>query len=113
VEVRASGYHQAAVLAGAGTGWLLRRHLLPAVTGPVLVFALTRLPSTALAIAALGYLGLGAGHDTPEWGAQLSTALGYLERAPAAVAAPVIGLVLLGALAGFAPADVGRRLRVR
>ncbi len=108
-EVRASGYYQAAVLAGAGTGWILRRHLLPAVTGPVLAYALTRVPSTALAIAALGFLGLGAGHDTPEWGAGLSAALEYLERAPVMAAAPVAGLVLLGVLAGFAPAELGRR----
>jgi peptide/nickel transport system permease protein len=109
-EVRASGYYQAAVLSGAGTGWMLRRHLLPAVAGPAIVHALTRLPSNAQAIAALGFLGLGAGHDTPEWGAQLSTALDYLERAPAAVAAPVLGLALLGVLAGSVPAEsAGRR----
>jgi peptide/nickel transport system permease protein len=101
-EARASGYHQAAVLAGAGAGWLLRRHLMPAVVGPVLVNALTRVPSTALTIAALGFLGVGAGHDSPEWGAQLGAALAYLERAPLGVLAPVLGLALLGVLAGFA-----------
>ncbi|GIF43901.1 ABC transporter permease [Actinoplanes xinjiangensis] len=108
-EVRASGYHQAAVLAGAGAGWILRRHLLPAVTGPVLAYALTRVPSTALAIAALGFLGLGLGHDTPEWGAELAAAIDYLERAPTLVTAPVLGLVLLGVLAGSAPVELGRR----
>ncbi|MDI6102696.1 ABC transporter permease subunit [Actinoplanes sp. NEAU-A12] len=108
-EVRASGYHQAAVLAGAGAGWILRRHLLPAVIGPVLAYAVTRVPSTALAIAALGFLGIGAGHDTPEWGAELSVALDYLERAPTLAAAPVLGLILLGVLAGFAPAELGQR----
>jgi peptide/nickel transport system permease protein len=109
VEVRASGYYQAAVLAGAGSGWLLRRHLLPAVTGPIVAYALTRVPSTALAIAALGFLGLGAGHDIPEWGAELSVGLGYLERVPVMVAAPVLGLALLGVLAGLAPAEFGRQ----
>lgn len=108
-EIRASGYHEAAVLAGAGPWWILRRHLLPAVTGPVVVYALTRVPSTALAIAALGCLGLAAGHDTPEWGAQLAAALDYRERAPVTVAAPILGLALLGVLAGLAPADLGRR----
>jgi peptide/nickel transport system permease protein len=105
-ETRASGHHQAAVLGGAGTRWLLRRHLLPAVTGPVAVHALTRIPGTALAIAALGFLGLGAGHDTAEWGTQLAAALDYLERAPTAVAAPVIGLALLGILGAYAPEDL-------
>ena len=108
-EARSSGYHQAAVLAGAGTGWLLRRHLIPAVVGPVLVNALTRVPSTALIIAALGFLGVGASHDSPEWGAQLAAALAYLERAPLGVLTPVLGLALLGVLAGYATPEAGRR----
>ena len=102
-EVRASGYYQAAVLAGAGPGRLVRHHLLPAVAGPVTRHALIRIPKNALAVAALGFLGLGAGHDTAEWGAHLAAAVPYLERAPAAVAAPALGLALLGLLAGYAP----------
>jgi peptide/nickel transport system permease protein len=110
-EIRASGYYQAAVLGGAGSGWLVRHHLLPAVTGPVVIHALIRIPRNALAIAALSYLGLGAGHDTAEWGAQLAAAVPYIERAPTAVAAPVLGLTLLGLLAGYTPDGSGARLR--
>jgi peptide/nickel transport system permease protein len=110
-EIRTGGYYQAAVLGGAGPGWLIRRHLLPAVTGPVAVHALLRVPRYALAIAALSYLGLGAGHDTAEWGAQLAAAVPYVERAPAAVAAPVLGLALLGLLAGHTWDRSGARLR--
>ncbi|MDI6101687.1 ABC transporter permease subunit [Actinoplanes sp. NEAU-A12] len=102
-EVRASGYYRAAELCGAGPGRLLRRHLLPAVAGPVVLHALARVPATALTIAGLGFLGLGAGHDSPEWGAQLATAVAYLERAPLAVLGPVAGLGLLGVLAAAAP----------
>jgi peptide/nickel transport system permease protein len=108
-EARSSGYYRAAVLAGAGRGWLLRRHLIPAVAGPVLVNALTRVPSTALTIAALGFLGVGASHDSPEWGAQLAAALAYLERAPLGALAPVLGLALLGVLTGYATPEAGRR----
>jgi peptide/nickel transport system permease protein len=75
----------------------------------VLVNALTRVPSTALTIAALGFLGVGASHDSPEWGAQLAAALAYLERAPLGVLAPVLGLALLGVLAGFPTPKAGRR----
>ncbi|MEU4164728.1 ABC transporter permease subunit [Actinoplanes sp. NPDC026670] len=98
-EVRSSGYYRADVPCGAGTGRLLRRHLLPPVSGPVVVHALARIPATALTIAGLGFLGLGAGHDSPEWGAQLAAAVTYLERAPLAVLGPVAGLGLLGILA--------------
>lgn len=98
-ETRSSGYYRAAELCGAGRGRLLRRHLLPAVLGQVGLHALARVPATALTIAGLGFLGLGAGHDSPEWGAQLATAVTYLERAPLAVLGPVAGLSLLGVLA--------------
>ncbi|MFC4063598.1 ABC transporter permease subunit, partial [Actinoplanes subglobosus] len=98
-EVRASGFYRAAELCGAGPGRLLRRHLLPAVSKPVVLHALARIPATALTIAGLGFLGLGAGHDSPEWGAQLAAAITYLERAPLAVVGPVAGLGLLGVLA--------------
>jgi hypothetical protein len=37
----------------------------------------------------------------------------YLERAPAIVAAPVLGLALLGLLAGYTPDTSGARLRPR
>ncbi|WP_433796303.1 ABC transporter permease subunit [Actinoplanes sp. CA-252034] len=102
-EVRASGYHRAAELCGAGPGHLLRRHLLPAVSGPVARHALARVPATALTIAGLGFLGLGAGHDSPEWGVQLAASVTYLERAPLAVLGPVAGLALLGVLAAATP----------
>ncbi|RSM69519.1 ABC transporter permease [Actinoplanes sp. ATCC 53533] len=102
-EVRASGYYRAAELCGAGPARLLHRHLLPAVLGPVVLHALARVPATALTIAGLGFLGLGAGHDSPEWGAQLAAAVTYLERAPLAVLGPVAGLGLLGVLAAATP----------
>ena len=56
--------------------------------------AFLALPS-ALALAALGFLGLGAQSPAPEWGLVLSDALPYIERAPWAVATPAAALVVL------------------
>jgi peptide/nickel transport system permease protein len=94
-EARASGWVRAAVLVGASPGRIARRHVLPAVVGPVLRHALARVPHAALGIAALSFLGLGAAPDSAEWGAVLGASLAYVERAPWAVLAPVTGLVLL------------------
>jgi peptide/nickel transport system permease protein len=44
------------------------RHLLPAPVGPVFRHAMLRLPGIALALAALGFLGLGSRPPRPEWG---------------------------------------------
>ncbi|MBW3084255.1 hypothetical protein KEM60_00442 [Austwickia sp. TVS 96-490-7B] len=101
VEARASGYHQAALVAGAGRWWIIWHHLLPTVMRPVTVHALMRVPHVALALTGLGYLGLGAGHDSPEWGMLLAESVLHLERAPWAVAAPAVGLVLLGLVANL------------
>jgi peptide/nickel transport system permease protein len=84
---------------GAGEWYLLRRRLLPAVLPPVARHAMLRLPGIALALAALGFLGLGAQPPSPEWGLLIAENLPYTERAPWAVLAPAAALALLGATA--------------
>ncbi|MES4906571.1 MULTISPECIES: ABC transporter permease subunit [unclassified Streptomyces] len=92
--------HLAATRAlGAGRLHVLRRALLPAVLPPVTRHALLRLPSVALALASLGFLGLGAQPPSPEWGLLLAENHPYAERAPWAVLAPAAMLAVLGALA--------------
>jgi peptide/nickel transport system permease protein len=98
-EERAATHIQAARVAGAGRGQILREHVLPAVLPPVLRHALLRLPGVALSLASLGFLGLGAQPPVPEWGLVLSEAMPYVERAPWAALAPTAALAVLGALA--------------
>ncbi|MEU5756487.1 ABC transporter permease subunit [Streptomyces sp. NPDC047829] len=93
---------------GAGRWYLLRRELLPAVLPPVLRHALLRLPGVALALASLGFLGLGAQPPSPEWGLLLAENQPYAERAPWAVLAPAAVLALLGALAVSAAGGLRR-----
>ncbi|KPI22198.1 ABC-type transporter, integral membrane subunit [Actinobacteria bacterium OK074] len=99
---------------GAGRLYLLRHELLPAVLPPVARHALVRLPGVALALAALGFLGLGAQPPSPDWGLLLAENQPYVERAPWALLAPAAALALLGALAVTAAGGVRRpRLRLR
>ncbi|MWA15364.1 ABC transporter permease subunit [Streptomyces sp. BA2] len=91
---------------GAGRRHQLRHHLLPAVLPPVARHALLRLPAVALALAALGFLGLGAQPPSPEWGLLLAENQPYAERAPWALLAPAAALALLGALAVTAAGGV-------
>ncbi|WP_406688733.1 ABC transporter permease subunit [Saccharopolyspora sp. ID03-671] len=102
-EVRDAGFVRAARASGAGRAHVARRHLVPSVLPPVLRHALIRLPHNALALAGLGYLGLAAPHDSPEWGAILAQSLDYAETAPWAVAFPTAGLTLLGLTAALTP----------
>lgn len=98
-EERASGHLEGALALGAGRWYLLRRHVLPGVLPPVVRHAVLRVPALALALASLGFLGLGAEAPAPEWGRMLSENMPYVERAPWAVLAPAAGLVVVGVLA--------------
>lgn len=61
---------------GAGTGYLLWRHILPETRGVVLTQAALLVPQYMLAEVALSFLGLGVGEPTPSWG----TMLGNLQQ---------------------------------
>ncbi|GAB7105742.1 ABC transporter permease subunit [Streptomyces phaeofaciens JCM 4814] len=98
-QERATVHLTATRALGAGPWYLLTSELLPAVGPPVARHALLRLPGIALALASLGFLGLGARPPSPEWGLLLAENQPYAERAPWAVLAPAGVLALLGALA--------------
>ncbi|MFI6575964.1 ABC transporter permease subunit [Nocardiopsis sp. NPDC050513] len=98
-ETRAAAYLTAQRAIGASPRWILLRHVLPAVVGPVARHAVLRLPGIALALASLGFLGLGAQPPSAEWGLSLSESLPYVERAPLASLAPAGMLLLLAAFA--------------
>ncbi|MFM9370004.1 ABC transporter permease subunit [Streptomyces sp. Da 82-17] len=98
-EVRAAAFLRAQRAIGAPPLWILTRHVLPAVAAPVARHAVLRLPGVALALASLGFLGLGAQPPSPEWGLLLDGTADYVERAPVAALAPAIALALLAALA--------------
>ena len=113
-EVRASAFLTAQRAIGATPLWILTRHVLPTVAGPVARHALLRLPGIALALASLGFLGLGAQPPDPEWGLLLDESRAYVERAPWAALAPAVALAVLAGLAVSGAAFVeGRERKVR
>lgn len=107
-QARTAGHLEARLALGAGPWWTLRKHTLPLVTGPLAAHAGLRLPGMALGIASLGFLGLGAAPDSPEWGASLARSLPYLERAPLAALAPPAAMIAL-TLAATAAVSMPRR----
>jgi peptide/nickel transport system permease protein len=108
-QERASGHMLASLSFGAGPGYLLRYHLLPAVLPGVLRNALLRLPNTVLVLASLGFLGLGEQPPTAEWGRLLSENQPYVELAPWTVLGPACALVLLSVLAVSGPDTLAAR----
>ncbi|MEU0127543.1 ABC transporter permease subunit [Streptomyces sp. NPDC006289] len=110
-QERAAPHVTVARALGAGRVHRLRRHILPGVVPPVVRHAVLRVPAVALALASLGFLGLGTEAPAPEWGRMLSENMPYAERAPWAVLAPAAALALLGALAVLTSAAVRGRGR--
>jgi peptide/nickel transport system permease protein len=86
---------QASRLLGFSFGYVLRRHLLPAlapVLAPLLAFSTAQ---AVLALAALGFIGVGLQPPTAELGLLMTEALPFYEEAPWLMAAPVALLMLL------------------
>lgn len=72
LTVKYNIYVDAARAAGASSGRILLRHILPNVFAPILVLASVWLGNAIVIEAALSFLGLGTPPPTPTWGGMLS-----------------------------------------
>jgi peptide/nickel transport system permease protein len=66
---------------GAGHLYILSRHILPSIAGPVIVQTSLSLAFAILSEAALSFLGLGIQPPEPSWGRMLFDAQGFVQRA--------------------------------
>ena len=57
---------------------VMRKHMLPYVTGYLLIYGSMRLGGTIIAIAGLSFLGLGVAPPTPEWGRAINLGQDYV-----------------------------------
>lgn len=98
LSVRNSAYVESAVSAGATSSTILRRHIFPNITAPLIVHASLNFATAVLAEAALAYLSLGNKPPSPSWGSMVSTGYSILQIAPWAALFPgiAIGLTVLG-----------------
>jgi ABC-type dipeptide/oligopeptide/nickel transport system permease subunit len=69
---------QAALAGGAGTAYVLIRHILPHTVAPITVLATVEFANLILLEATLSFLGLGVQPPFPSWGMMLSDARAYL-----------------------------------
>lgn len=94
LSVKEELYVEAAIAAGAGWPSILRRHVWPNISTPIIVQATLTLPVFVLNTAALSYLGLGVQPPTPEWGQMLNEAKEVLTSAPYLIIGPSVALFL-------------------
>ncbi len=98
-EIQARPYMKMLPVVGVGDFRRTLYYVLPALSGPLLRHAMLRLPGIALALASLGFLGLGAPPPVPEWGRVLAEGMPYIERAGWSVFAPAAALAVLSVMA--------------
>lgn len=68
-------------LAGAGTGWILRRHIVPNLFGTLIVLATLDLGSVIVLEATLSFLGLGVQPPLASWGSMIAEGRSHLSNA--------------------------------
>jgi peptide/nickel transport system permease protein len=71
-------YALAAQASGLPTRRILFRHLLPNVVLQAIIYSMSDIVLTILAIVTLSYLGLGIPPPTPDWGTMIADGQDYL-----------------------------------
>ena len=101
--VMEQGFVEATQALGSSPARLMLRHVLPNITGPLIVQTTLSLAFAILAEAALSFLGLGTQPPTPSWGLMLNEGRGFFNTAPwlaifpgVAITLAVLGFNLLG-----------------
>lgn len=99
LSVATAVYVEAARVAGVRWYTILRRHVLPNASGPVVALAALEFGVMVLAISSLSFLGFGAPPPAPEWGSLVAGGRDYLAVAwwPTTLPGLVIVAVVLSA----------------
>jgi ABC-type dipeptide/oligopeptide/nickel transport system permease subunit len=102
LQVKTREFIEAAQVIGVPTRRLLLRHILPNVSGPIVVEGSLTIGYAVLLGAGLGFLGLGVQPPSPDWGSQVNEGRNFLLSAPwmalfpsLAISALVVGVNLL------------------
>ena len=75
LQIRSRNFVEAARALGARRGRIMIRHIVPHLTSTLLIQSAAVFGYAILAIAALGFVGLGAQVPTPEWGSMITDGL--------------------------------------
>jgi peptide/nickel transport system permease protein len=90
LTVARSQYVEAALIAGASVGWVVRRHVWGKVLPPIAVALAQTVGVGFVIVSSLTFLGIGVQPPKPTWGGLLASDLGYLSYQPWAPLAPAL-----------------------
>lgn len=92
--VRNRLYVDAARTFGAGTPWIVVRHIVPNAIQPIIVLMAHMLGVALLVEASLSFLGLGTPPPQPSWGSMLREASRFLDGLAVQIVAPGLAIAL-------------------
>ena len=98
-SILAEPYIEGTISLGASPARVVRRHVLPNISGTLLTLSTLLFASTLLSASGLGFLGLGAQPPFPEWGTMLGESRSYIRSHPHLATFP--GLFLAGSALAF------------
>ena len=95
LDLRTSGFVEAARMRGETRRYLLFREMLPNAMPPLIVEASVRFAYSIFLVASLGFLGLGVPPPSPDWGLQVNEARTFFDVAPWMLLFPAGAIALL------------------
>jgi oligopeptide transport system permease protein len=72
LSLKRQEYVQAAEALGVGSGGILKRHIIPNMLGPIVIYVTLLIPQVIILESFLSYLGLGVQEPMSSWGVQIS-----------------------------------------
>jgi ABC-type dipeptide/oligopeptide/nickel transport system permease subunit len=75
LSLKSRPFVEASRASGAGPVWIFRKHLLPNLLGPVLVYGTLTVPQAILQESFLSFLGIGVKPPLPSWGTMAADGL--------------------------------------
>lgn len=94
LTIKSSEFVEAAASAGAGTGRIILRHILPNCMGPIIVQATLSMGGVILTASSLSFIGLGVMPPKPEWGAILTEGKEFIRESPYLVMFPGLAIMV-------------------
>lgn len=99
IKHKQSEYVLYAKLKSMPTFYIIKKHILPFVYGPIMVASLMNIGNIILMISSFSFLGIGVQPNTPEWGNMIYDSRSFFRTNPNLMMYP--GLMILFAVASF------------
>ena len=94
-DVSSRGFVEAARVVGCPPSFIIFRHVIPHLAGPIVGQATLRFGQLLISVGALSYLGLGVQPPQSDWGSMMAAAQPFTERAPLGILAPGLAIFVV------------------